>query len=61
MTDNEKERHCYIDHANKKSEAYGETPYLFWLNQIRRNKERTQQRGAADSDVRADTEQRRTG
>lgn len=36
--------HCYIDHANKKSENYAANPYLFWLNQTRR------ERGAGDLD-----------
>lgn len=55
MSDKDKDAHCYVDHANKKSEAYGETPYLFWLNQIRRKKERSE-RHAAANDRRGDGE-----
>jgi hypothetical protein len=42
MSRDKQKTHCYIDHANKKSEAFGATPYLFWLNQVRRQKEERQ-------------------
>ncbi len=48
MSDDNEDRHCYIDHANKKSDAYGKTPYLFWLNQIRRSREQPRQHTAAE-------------
>lgn len=36
-----KERpHCYVDHANKKSENFAANPYRFWLNQVKRQRER---------------------
>ena len=36
MTDKTKKNYCYLDHANKKSENYAANPYLFWLKQVRR-------------------------
>lgn len=44
MSDNKDRPYCYIDHANKKSENYAANPYLFWLNQTRR------ERGQGDLD-----------
>lgn len=38
MADTKDKTYCYLDHANKKSENFGANPYLFWLNQVRRER-----------------------
>jgi hypothetical protein len=38
MSDHKDRPHCYLDHANKRSENYAANPYLFWLNQVRRKR-----------------------
>ena len=40
MSDKKDRPHCYLDHANKRSENYAANPYLFWLNQVRRQRSR---------------------
>ena len=38
MSDEKQRPHCYLDHANKKSENFAANPYSFWLKQVRRNR-----------------------
>ena len=59
MSEKPKTPYCYVDHANKKSENYAATPYLFWLKQVRRNKDsesadeddRSEETGQDDADA----------
>lgn len=44
MADKDGKTYCYLDHANKKSENFAANPYLFWLNQVRRERAETRER-----------------
>ena len=49
MSNDKEKTYCYLDHANKKSENYAANPYLFWLNQVRRQRaERRDRREATE-------------